>query len=182
MAQYDVIIITIAMTLTVISTYILYLLRKTPQFKTRSADEYNLLKAVVTEFDNREENQNRKIAELMLKIDLLEDRMTKGQAPKRVTYEIPARENAVEVTTQPERKTIEEVSLGFGSVEDQILRFVATGPKTSREVQISIRRSREHTARLLKSLYEKGYLDRENRGKYFVYSITESGRRVIVQR
>jgi len=47
------------------------------------------------------------------------------------------------------------------------------GPKTAPEIKERVRLSREHTARLMKKLYEKGYLERETGKIPFRYSIKE---------
>ncbi len=47
----------------------------------------------------------------------------------------------------------------------------AEGPKTAPEIKDRVRLSREHTARLMKKLYEKGYLERETGKIPFRYSV-----------
>ncbi len=47
----------------------------------------------------------------------------------------------------------------------------AEGPKTAPEIKEKIHLSREHTARLMKKLYEEGYLERETGKLPFKYSI-----------
>jgi len=47
----------------------------------------------------------------------------------------------------------------------------AEGPKTAPKIKDRVRLSREHTARLMKKLYEKGYLERETGNIPFRYSI-----------
>ena len=49
----------------------------------------------------------------------------------------------------------------------------AEGPKTAPEIKDRVRLSREHTARLMKKLYEKGYLERETGKIPFSYRIKE---------
>lgn len=52
------------------------------------------------------------------------------------------------------------------------LEFLASeGPKTAPEIKWRIRLSREHTARLMKKLYESGYLERDTNKIPFKYSI-----------
>ena len=56
--------------------------------------------------------------------------------------------------------------------EIQVLEMLASeGPKTAPEVKDRVHLSREHTARLMKKLYEEGYLEREARKIPFRYSI-----------
>jgi predicted transcriptional regulator len=45
------------------------------------------------------------------------------------------------------------------------------GPKTAPEIKEKIKLSREHTARLMKKLYESGYLERETNKIPFKYSV-----------
>lgn len=49
--------------------------------------------------------------------------------------------------------------------------LVTEGPKTAPEIRDKIRLSREHTARLMKKLYEEGYLERETGKIPFRYSV-----------
>lgn len=55
----------------------------------------------------------------------------------------------------------------------------AEGPKTAPEIKYRIRLSREHTARLMKKLYEKGYLERETGKIPFRYSIKEEMKKFL---
>ncbi len=47
---------------------------------------------------------------------------------------------------------------------------------TSRDIQNASHRSREHTSRLMKKLYQDGYVERNTRTKPFTYSITDKGK------
>lgn len=58
--------------------------------------------------------------------------------------------------------------------ELQVLNLLASeGPKSAPEIGISVGRSREHTARLMKRLYEEGYVRRDQTRTPFRYSIVE---------
>jgi predicted transcriptional regulator len=64
-------------------------------------------------------------------------------------------------------------------VDIQILHSLAEGPRTSRDIKEVINKSREHTARLMKILYGKGLVVRNDRNKPYVYEITDAGRRYL---
>jgi len=64
-------------------------------------------------------------------------------------------------------------------VDIQILYSLAEGPRTSRDIKEVINKSREHTARLMKILYGKGLVVRNDRNKPYVYEITDAGRRYL---
>ncbi len=57
-----------------------------------------------------------------------------------------------------------------GVIKD-ILALLADGPKTSREIEKAIGRSREHTARLMKRLYDAGYVKRDESAKPYRYTL-----------
>ena len=56
-----------------------------------------------------------------------------------------------------------------------MLRLITDKAMTSRDIQITLKRSREHTSRLMKKLFEDGYVQRNVESKPYTYSITEKG-------
>lgn len=64
-------------------------------------------------------------------------------------------------------------------IERVILMNMRSGSKTPREIQAVLGRSREHTARVLKRLYEMGFLSRTDEGKPYMYSLTERGQHFL---
>jgi DNA-binding MarR family transcriptional regulator len=60
------------------------------------------------------------------------------------------------------------------------LEFLASeGPKTAPEIKWRIRLSREHTARLMKKLYESGYLERDTNKIPFRYSVKKEMEKLL---
>jgi DNA-binding transcriptional regulator GbsR (MarR family) len=57
--------------------------------------------------------------------------------------------------------------------------LAAEGPKTAPEIKERIRLSREHTARLMKKLYEEGYLERDSSKIPFKYSVKKEMERFL---
>jgi predicted transcriptional regulator len=53
------------------------------------------------------------------------------------------------------------------------------GPKTAPEIKDKIKLSREHTARLMKKLYESGYLERETSKIPFKYSVKKEMEKLL---
>lgn len=56
-----------------------------------------------------------------------------------------------------------------------VLQLITNKAMTSRDIQITLKKSREHTSRLMKKLFEKGYVQRNTESKPYTYSITEKG-------
>jgi len=72
------------------------------------------------------------------------------------------------------------VQLSEGTeTEVRVLRFLAEGTKSSAQIKDEIGRSREHTARLMKALFDRGLVIRNDRNKPYVYEITDAGRSYV---
>jgi len=64
--------------------------------------------------------------------------------------------------------------------EVSVLEVLASeGPKTAPEIKGRIKLSREHTARLMKKLYEEGYLERDTGKIPFKYSVKKEMERIL---
>jgi len=64
--------------------------------------------------------------------------------------------------------------------ELHVLEFIAaSGEKTAREVRAMIKLTREHTARLLKKLYEEGYLERRSEKAPYAYRVKEEMLKIL---
>ena len=64
--------------------------------------------------------------------------------------------------------------------EVAVLEFLSSeGPKTAPEIKEKVQLSREHTARLMKRLYEEGYLERETGKLPFKYSVKKEMERLL---
>ena len=81
---------------------------------------------------------------------------------------------------ESERVMEHRAVIGEGTdTEANVLRLLAKGPRTSAQIRSEVGRSREHTARLMKALFERGLVARNDRNKPYVYEITESGKTYI---
>jgi len=64
--------------------------------------------------------------------------------------------------------------------EVSVLEMLASeGPKTAPEIKERVKLSREHTARLMKKLYEEGYLERETGKIPFRYSVKKEMEKLL---
>ena len=59
---------------------------------------------------------------------------------------------------------------------DHVLHLITNKAMTSRDIQITLKRTREHTSRLMKKLFEDGLVQRNTESKPYTYSITEKGK------
>ncbi len=70
-----------------------------------------------------------------------------------------------------------EGELALDETQLAAIRLLGDSPKNTRQLTDALRKSREHTARLMKELFELGLVTRNDSAKPFVYQLTEDGRR-----
>ena len=89
------------------------------------------------------------------------------------------KENQVEEVRKPKvmaEKLISAPSMDDTNPIDYVLHLITNKTMTSRDIQITLKRSREHTSRLMKKLFDDGYVQRNIETKPYTYSITEKGK------
>ena len=67
-------------------------------------------------------------------------------------------------------------NMGYQNATDYVLKLITSKSMTSRDIQITLGRSREHTSRLMKKLFEDGYVKRTTNSKPYTYSVTNKGK------
>jgi predicted transcriptional regulator len=142
-----------------------------------------LAKDVWDSMNSRFSMVDGRIIDLMAKSDVLSSRL--GLSPAVVSQPRSVSTSAVVQDNKSSRplqsiRSAEPVLVGEGTeTETKVLRLLAEGPKSSAEIKEWIGRSREHTARLMKALFDRGLVVRNDRNKPYVYEITESGRSYV---
>ncbi|AJW69770.1 hypothetical protein NADRNF5_0070 [Nitrosopumilus adriaticus] len=99
------------------------------------------------------------------------EKLTKNQVEEKPTDKV----------INPEIKQEKPISVPIISNIDNtnptnhVLQLITNKAMTSRDIQITLKRSREHTSRLMKKLFDDGYVERNTESKPYTYSITEKG-------
>lgn len=93
-------------------------------------------------------------------------------------------EDIVEQKTTPkneeQQKVIESMpNIDSNDVTEYVLHLITTKAMTSRDIQKTLKKSREHTSRLMKKLFDEGYVNRNTDSKPYTYSISGKGRKKI---
>ncbi|MCA9827922.1 MAG: winged helix DNA-binding protein [Nitrosopumilus sp.] len=113
----------------------------------------------------------QKIEDPNLDLKLLLEKLAKNEV----------QENKNEHTIKP--KIIPEKPVSISDIPppdhtnpiDYVLHLITNKSMTSRDIQVTLKRSREHTSRLMKKLFEDGYVQRNTETKPYTYSITKKG-------
>ncbi len=140
------------------------------------ADEA-VVEAVVLEYTRRLRDYDKVIAELRARLDIMEVRSQPYVAspPSQSRQPQPHVAPVSEPAAVTQHATAVEERQENNGTTDYILKLLAERPRTSREVQHAVGRTREHTARLMKKLHDSGLVSRDVNSKPFKYAITGSG-------
>ena len=80
-----------------------------------------------------------------------------------------------------EKESIDNNDNSQNSTIEYILKRLENNSLTTREIQRIIGRTREHTSRLMKKLYDNKFVDRDMESKPFRYTVTNEGRRLLIK-
>ena len=153
---------------------------------------YSRLKAVSASNDKikadseRLEYYERQLIDLKIKLDAIDlenlaftEESSKNNVTIREEKPAPVVEKPVEIVqesapvqpTQAQRTP----NLGHDDAVKAVLGLITDKSRTSRDIQITLGKSREHISRMMKKLYEDGLVERNVNTKPYTYSITQTG-------
>jgi hypothetical protein len=140
--------------------------------------------------EQRLRKQDERIIDMMARLDVLQSRSLQADIPSEAAAINAASETSQAasqsvVTPEPPvlnvPSVIKEKDLPpapqLDTTERTVLQLLLDRPRTSVEIKSLVNKSREHTARLMKSLFERFLVERDDSKKPYVYRITEKGRR-----
>jgi len=152
--------------------------------------------------EQRMKKQDERIIDMMGRLEVVQARVTTQAATQSLgmppaTYPSPPPppvEPAVSVVAEPQPavpEVAESQPISQGSQTSQpvpgpvpldgtqlaAIRLLVDSPKNTRQLTDDLGKSREHTARIMKGLFEIGLVQRNDSTKPFVYELTQEGRR-----
>jgi len=165
--------------------------------KERDKENYKIKDMLIEGYFHKFDEYNKVISDLRTKIDLIELKI--GQKVENIydqnkvassdIVNNESQRSASHVISPMTKNVIimekkDDVEGGdFGlrlNTTDSILKILEV-PLTSREIQRRIKKSREHTSRLLKKLYSENIVMRDENTRPFKYKITNEGRKLLEQ-
>lgn len=139
-----------------------------------------------------------KLKDIQIKLDLLESKLFSIKSGPQYEKNSENITNRYDITSQaPKVSNITDESLSiippigkarskssmfnekYNATEHYILKIIFKDSLTSNEIKKAIGRTREHTSRLMKKLYELQLVDRDMTTKPFRYKLTEQGKMYI---
>ena len=133
----------------------------------------------------RLEFYERQLIDLKIKLDAidLENLSFSQEIPQNI---VKNEEKPVQVVEKPVQVVPEQVpvptrvertpNMSSGDIVEAVLRLITDRSRTSRDIQITLGKSREHISRTMKKMSDDGLVERNTNAKPYSYSITQNGR------
>jgi len=121
-------------------------------------------------FEQKPDDSNLELKQFLERLAKNQQVVVKSAEPS-IKTEIVSKEESVSIHRMP--------NLDHTNATNYVLHLITDKAMTSRDIQITLKRSREHTSRLMKKLFEDGYVKRNTNTKPYTYSITEKGKEKI---
>jgi predicted transcriptional regulator len=196
--EYSLFDVIISITLFVISFIVFVYFGYFRDMKERDKENYKIKDMLIEGYFHKFDEYNNIISDLRAKIDLIELKI--GQKGENIYDQSKVASSNDIVNNESQRSASHVISPVTKSViitekkddvkggdfglrlntTDSILKMLEV-PLTSREIQRRIKKSREHTSRLLKKLYSENIVMRDENTRPFKYKITDEGRKLLGQ-
>jgi len=197
--EYSLFDVIISITLFVLSFVAFFYFGYFRDLKERVKENQKFKDMLIDGYIRKFDEYSDIISELRTKIDMIELRINPEKS-KRMQDELVTSTNAVNdrshknisqishnvtpmiksvIITDKKDGDRDDVALHLNTV-NSILKMLEV-PLTSREIQGKIKKSREHTSRLLKKLYSENIVIRDETTRPFRYKITNEGRKLLEQ-
>ena len=125
----------------------------------------------------------KELIDMKIRLDAMEldgETFTKPGLPtKKVkSFDVPEVEEPEFVAPKP-KSSPRVRNMSFKDSVTFVLEKITQGPMTSRDIEVTFGKSREHVSRLMKKLFEDGFVGRDTSNRPYRYTITDKGRERI---
>ena len=122
----------------------------------------------------------KELIDMKIRLDAMEldgETFTKPDLPTKKVESFDNPEMEKEVFVAPKPKAATRVpNMSFEKSVTFVLEKITQGPMTSRDIEVTLGKSREHVSRLMKKLFEDGFVGRDTSTRPYRYTITDNGR------
>jgi len=200
--HYSLLDVIISITLFILSFLVFFYFGYTRDIKERLKENHKFKDMLIDSYIQKFDEYNQIISDLRTKMDMIELKINpqkeveiqdilqdiqhefitsndtaNDKSHKKISHNIPPVMKDVIITNKDSGG--EQIMQRLNTV-DSVLKMLEV-PLTSREIQVRIKKSREHTSRLLKKLYSEDVVMRDESTRPFRYKITDEGRRLLEQ-
>ncbi len=146
-------VVTLLLTLIVLSYYLPRLIKLNNSIQEAS----DIIGNIVIELRNRMNNQDKKVMDQEVKLEIMELRLIKSLQPPLREFSIMKKSIKVEEEMPEEVKPdnrVLDIKEKLTDTEEEILKILSQREYTATELQVVINKTREHTSRMLKRLFK----------------------------
>lgn len=154
--------------------------KKVEEYDKRLSDLANIIEdvpAIEQKLSTQIEETSKKVNDIKAAQDKIKQRIAEVE---KLKYKVQVPEAKIEAAI-PIKK--EKALAPLTETELAVLETIAKeGEKTAPEIREKIKLTREHTARLMKKLYEAGYLERDTHKMPYTYRLKEEMQKILKKR
>ena len=131
---------------------------------------------------NRLEYYENQLIDMKIRLDAMELDTENSEMPNfdKVNEELAKPQKRKQEVGSMEIKsqgTSRIPNMSFEDSIEHVLKLITKKPMTSRDIEVTFGgRSREHVSRLMKKLFDDGFVERNTTKRPYTYSITDSGK------
>ncbi|MBT3474126.1 MAG: MarR family transcriptional regulator [Thaumarchaeota archaeon] len=125
----------------------------------------------------RLEFYERQLIDLKIKLDAidLENLSFSQQIPQNIVRNEEKPVQVVPEQVQVPARVERTPNMSSGDIVEAVLGLITDRSRTSRDIQITLGKSREHISRTMKKMSDDGLVERNTNAKPYSYSITQTG-------
>ena len=117
----------------------------------------DMLTDIVSSFNKSIEQKEKRIIDLMMRVELLELKLGAGQGF------VPVNTNVVSNSVMSSDVSVDVNDITLSETELKVIKFLSDGPKRLFDVRQEIGKTREHTSRVVSSLVKKGIVEKRTK-------------------
>ena len=117
----------------------------------------DMLTDIVSSFNKSIEQKEKRIIDLMMRVELLELKLNTGQ------NFVPVNTSVVSNSVMSSDVSIDINDITLSETELRVIKFLSDGPKRLFDVRQEIGKTREHTSRVVSSLVKKGIVEKRTK-------------------
>lgn len=172
------------------------LLYRYRQISVKMTESTDLGRDLWASLEQRLKKQDERILDVMARLEVVQSRVLTHQlpatpqspSPVRTPTSAPVVQEGGDVT--PPGQTESKVELhhvassrktpvGLDETQAAAVKLLGERAMSTREITDALHKSREHTARIMKALFEQGLVVRDDSKRPFVYELTDEGKRYL---
>jgi len=156
---------------------LVYYLTQINKLNKEIKDSENIIQRIISELKQRLYDQDQKLLDLDVKLNIAELRISKFYNQinsENINNERNVFFNKSLTNVISQKRSLPQSKPMLTDTEKKILDSLSYKNCTANELQRSLKKTREHTSRLLKKLFQDGYITREDYKKPYIYKLSNA--------